>query len=721
MEPISLNKYAQIIIKKWKIIAYSAGAMFILSLVFGLLFYTTTYISSAEVLIKQTTPVTFVTELNTDNQGGQFGMGQDKNPVLNQIEILSSYDIATAVAKKLSGNSSFSKYPKEFLAKRIQRAIELDTPTGTDIISIDIKWDNPEDAQLIAKTLLDCYYDYNVNLNKKSVLQTKNYINKQLADSSKKLESTREEIKTYRKNNFTVDIELESDSLVQQIKRVEDLIVDVNANISNQEGRGRQSLSNLGINLKKAIDSVALGGDPTLLKLQQSLQDAQQKYATLKVKYPVSTPEMRSLHADIKMNEDQIAKQTIALIGKSATNANNSLISDSVRSNMVSDTVKSNIELHSLRTQKTELTKILSELNGQLKQVPEKQKMLTILLEKEKTLADVVETLNAKLVEAKIKESEIISNISIIENPTVSDTESFPTKMHLTFMFLFAGIILGIGTILGLYYVDDLCGGSSDVEEVIKAPVLGTIPWLTNNTYSNFLTDYNPHSVVAIIYQKIATSIKVRCYRKKINCIGIISAELEKRRSIVAATLANTFAKTQDKVLLIDTDFRDGSLTREFNIDFSAFPDITDLILELSKNEDNGINWNEIISKYIIKIPDQHNLYLIPNNNKVNNPYEILNNATLPKLIQILKTNFDFVLVDAPPMLAVADSIITSQHVDGLVVLCGVKTSRSSLRKIRKICDENYVEILGVIARDTLTELEVPENMYIKQFSGKEL
>ena len=140
-------------------------------------------------------------------------------------------------------------------------------------------------------------------------------------------------------------------------------------------------------------------------------------------------------------------------------------------------------------------------------------------------------------------------------------------------------------------------------------------------------------------------------------------------------------------------------------------------MLELTKASDVN-SYPEIISKYIIQIPGQNNLYLIPNNNKVDNPYEILNNEVFPNLIKYLKSCFDLVVVDTPPMLAVADSIIVSQYVDGLLVLCGIKTSRSNLRKIRKICDENYVEILGAVARDTLTELEVPENMYIKQLSG---
>ena len=54
------------------------------------------------------------------------------------------------------------------------------------------------------------------------------------------------------------------------------------------------------------------------------------------------------------------------------------------------------------------------------------------------------------------------------------------------------------------------------------------------------------------------------------------------------------------------------------------------------------------------------------------------------------------------------------------MLLCGIKTSRSNLRKIRKICDDNYIKLLGAIARDTIAEHDIPENQYIRQFSVDE-
>jgi len=716
MEYMSFNKYLKILIKRWKIILYFTIAFMVLAILYGLIFFSPTYKSEAKILLKQDNSNTYVTELNSDNEISP--LGQNKNPILTQIEVLNSNDMSVKIADKLSKESGFSDIPEKNLLILIKKSFKFDNPPGTDIIEITTEWDNPEDAQKISKNLLESYYSYNETLHKKSVASTKSYIEKQLKDTDKQLLSIREEIEKYRTKNSSINIDLEAQSIIGQTERVENLISDVNVSLSAANKKVKELSENLGVDLIKAVDSVAIGQSQSLVKLNQTLLDDQQKLASYRIKYPDSTPQIKTLLSEIKEIKAQIEKEMIALIGKNSVDAKNSIIADSVRAGMVDEYVRNSVDLKSFMSQRTTLQENLNKLNTNQKLIPEIQKNLQSMQEKEKNLALISETLNAKLVEANIKESSIVSNIDVVESPTLPIRESFPTFFHILAIFIFIGMLMGVSVVIGLYYIEDVCEGSKDLEEIIQAPILGIIPWLINNTYNNFLTDYNPHSVVAIIYQKIAASIKIKCYKKNINSIGIISAELEKRRSIVAASLANTFTKSEDKVILIDTDFRDGSLTREFNEDFSQYPDITDLILELSKTNDENTNYNEIISKYVVQIKGQKNLFLIPNNNKIDNPYEVLNNETFPKLMQILKSNFDFVIVDTPPILAVADSIIASQHVGGLIVLCGIKTSRSNLRRIRKICDENYVEILGAVARDTLTELEVPENMYIKQLSG---
>lgn len=719
MEHMSFDKFLKLIAKRWKIIPFFISAFVGVLVFYGIFFYNPTYVSDSKILLKPNTSNTFVSELNSDNEV-PHSLGQNKNPVLTQIEVLNSHDISLKVSKALLKEPKFKKSKVKDLVKDIQKNVHFNNPPGTDIIDITVKWDTPEDAQKISKLLLSSYYSYNESVYKKSALNTKTYIENQLKDTNNKLREIREKIQKYRKNNSSLNIDLEAENVIDRTARIEDLLTDINVNIASANRKVKELSRGLGSTMKRALDSVALGQSESLVKLNENLVESQQKLADLKVKYPQTTPQIKSLNSQIKQIESQIENETIALIGRKPDIIQKSIIADSVRSEMVDDFVKNNIELKSLLSQRAILRKDLRILRSNKNKFPNIQKALTIMQEKEKSLAAIAEILNAKLVEAKIHESALVSNIDIIEKPIFPTSKSFPTLLHLLGIFILAGTLMGIATILGLYYIEDTCDDPQELEKIIKAPILGIIPWLTNETYKNLLLEYNPHSVITIIYQKIITSLKIKCYKKKINAIGIISTELEKGRSIVSTNIATSFAKTNEKVILIDNDFRYGSLTKEFNIDFSKYPDITDLILELSKTKDPKAPIKDTIMKHIIQIPNQENMFLIPNNHKVINPYEILNNEIFHKIIQCLKSDFqfDFMIVDSPPLLAVADSIITSQYLDGLVLLCGLKTSRSDLNKIKKICDENYVELLGAVARDTLTELEAPESIYVKQLSS---
>lgn len=721
MEPMSLNRYTKLLINNWKIIAYFMGGMLLISVIYSVIFFKPLYKSNAKLLLKETTPTNFITNLGGETQ--ITSLGQNKNPILTQMEILSSLDLAQKVWDKIKKDSDFSELAQGGMAIfMLQNSVSLNNPPATDIIELSVKWDNPEKAQKITKAYVDAYFNYNVDFNKKSVKQVKGYIQKQLEESTLKLEKVREKIKNYRNKTFSVDLPNETASIVQQIAVMENQISDLKGQMEAEQGRTNELSSKLGSELGKSIQSIALGQNSNLSILQQKLGEAEQKFAELNVKYPKTNPQMKALLASINELKTQISEQTGALVGKTKVNKKNSLITDPVRTQMVGDLVKSQADLQSLTQQIGSLQGSLQELMKKQSQIPERQKTLANLLEEEKTLSLVVETLTTKLVEAQIKESEIISNVNIIESPTFPITQSFPTVLHLILIFIFIGGLLGVATVLGLYYIADTCQDRSEIEEILKTPVIGTIPWLVYNNYNKNDEELKPDSVIGIVYQKIATSLKVKCYKKGFNIIGMLSAEFEKRRPFISVNIAKTLASTDETVLLIDADFRDGAIAKELGIETSKASDITDCLLaivaRLGQGNTEGIE--EMINQFVIPVPKYKNLFLLPNNNKIDNPMEILDSEAFPILMKTFKSKFDFVFVDTPPILAVPDSIVTAQYLDGLLILCGLKTPRRNLRQIQKICVDNYVELLGAITRDSTTELEIPENKYIKHLSHEE-
>ena len=435
MEYMSLDKYFKLIAHKWKIILYFTIAFLVFAVLYGFFLYTPTYKSGAKILLKPDNSNTYVSQLNSENEVST--LGQNINPVMTQIEVIKSYDMALKVADKLSGDIIFQDVSKKQIANAVKGSINLSNPPGTDIIELAVSWNDPLIAQKITKTLLDCYYTYNENIYKKSVFNTKTYIEKQLKDTNQKLSKIREEIENYRKKNSSINIDLEAGSLIDQLARTENFLYDTNVNIASINKRVKGLSQNLGVDLKNAIESVAIGESESLSTLNQKLMDNQQRLASLKIKYPDTTPPIRVLVSEINEIKSQIENETITLIGKKPFNKNNSVISDSVRTEMVTDFVKNNIELKSLLAQKEIAQEYLKTLKISQNRIPEVQRTLQSMQENEKSLASVADVLNGKLVEAQIKESSIVSNINVVENPLLPTSESSPTLIQIGALIVF--------------------------------------------------------------------------------------------------------------------------------------------------------------------------------------------------------------------------------------------------------------------------------------------
>lgn len=720
MEQLSLNKYFNILIDGWKKIAVCTGVFLGIAIIFGIFLYSPSYESVSKLLIEDSRSTTFIVDLDSDRS--LQTMGSNKNPIMTQMQILTSLDMAERVYLKLKDEVPFNKYKPEQIILAFNESIKLDNPPATDIIEFSARWKSPDDAQKIVKNYIKAYYDYNTELNKKSIIQVKSYINEQLTLSQAELKEVRNKIKDYKKENESIDIGTETVSVVQQITNAENLISNIKAQINYHEGKTNElskKLNILPVAIDQIIDSVALGQNTNLISLQNTLNESQQQYASFKIRYPENTLKMRSLGENISEIKRQIETQMISTIGKTIEDNETSLISDSVRTEIISNLVNSQTELFSLKSQKKSLENTLSELKTKQEFIPKKQKILTEYLQKEDTLRSIVDALSTKLVEAKIRESEIVSNVSVIQNPTLPIGASFPTLFHIMAIFVIIGGLLGYAVVLGLYFLKDTAQGANELEDVIKAPILGVIPWLSNNSYNRIGADITPLSIAGIIYQKIITSIKIKCIKQKINVIGISSVDFRKNRSVISANIAKTLARCNYSVLVINADFRGGNIADEFNLDSNDLPDLTELLLNSKKllEIETGSDVQKEVAKYIVSIPECKKLFLMSNKSISDNPSELIMGYSFSLLIQTLKDKFDYIIVDTPPILAVSDSISIAQYLDGLAVICGVQTSRSMLRKVRKLCDDNYVNLIGAIARDTVSELEIPESQYVQELS----
>ena len=205
------------------------------------------------------------------------------------------------------------------------------------------------------------------------------------------------------------------------------------------------------------------------------------------------------------------------------------------------------------------------------------------------------------------------------------------------------------------------------------------------------ITHLDTQSPVSEVFRTLRTNIQFMNADKKLETLLITSTFPGEGKSWVSSNLAVTFAKTENKVLLIDADMRKG---RQHTI-FGSLP-TPGLSNCLSKLNDEKID-NIDFSKYI-QNTEVENLDLMTTGNIPPNPSELLTSQQMTALLEKLKENYDLVIIDGTPCELVTDAVILSRTVDSTLIVTAYKqTKKDSLEKVIKNIKEVGGNLAGIV------------------------
>ncbi|MCX5707982.1 MAG: polysaccharide biosynthesis tyrosine autokinase [Candidatus Omnitrophica bacterium] len=359
-------------------------------------------------------------------------------------------------------------------------------------------------------------------------------------------------------------------------------------------------------------------------------------------------------------------------------------------------------------------------------------------------------TLKEKLEEARISEAQKVSAVSIV-NPAVLPTSPISGDNSLKILMgAFLGLILGVALAFIFETLDTSIGTIEDVENVIKLPVLGVVPPIeyevnaqrgfveriqarfnpkektdAEERFVHLFSHYQPQSPTTEAYRNIHTNLKLSPARKT---ILITSSGPREGKSSVACNLALVMAQIGLKTVLVSADLRRPILAKVFGI--KREPGLNELImgtvgLDSALNNITDILLGEIGLEEIRKTPGIENIWILPTGHLPPNPVEILESKVLVEIIEKLKSRFDVVILDAPPVLPVTDSSLLAPKVDCVVLVYEIgRTSREGLMRAKVQLESAGAKIAGVVLNHTQTQTEgiSPYPYYHKyKYYGKEL
>ncbi len=202
----------------------------------------------------------------------------------------------------------------------------------------------------------------------------------------------------------------------------------------------------------------------------------------------------------------------------------------------------------------------------------------------------------------------------------------------------------------------------------------------------NELIVYNkPKSQISEAIRTLRTNLQFTFVGNNKNVVLITSSMPGEGKSFISANLATSFSMINCKTLLIDADLRKGRQHKVFNIDNEK--GLSSLLLDDIKK----------YNKYIVKT-DIPNLDVLPSGIVPPNPSELLGSEQNTKLLDLLKTKYDLIILDCPPVNAVTDALVLTKYVDEVVLVCAYKTTPFDLlEQSKKTLENSGAKIAGVI------------------------
>ena len=201
-----------------------------------------------------------------------------------------------------------------------------------------------------------------------------------------------------------------------------------------------------------------------------------------------------------------------------------------------------------------------------------------------------------------------------------------------------------------------------------------------------FIVDKLPKSITAESYRSLRTNIQYSSIDKQVKTLVVTSSNAGEGKSTVAGNLAYTFFQNGKRVLIIDCDLRKPSLHRKFNV--SNEEGLTDVLVGTSK-----------LNNVMKKIDD--NLYLLTTGTLPPNPAEIIGSNTMENFLDECKINFDYIILDTPPILPVTDSKLLAIKADATVLVVRSEISKSKhVSQAFKELGKVNANVIGTILND---------------------
>ncbi|WP_282088441.1 GumC family protein [Aquimarina algiphila] len=340
--------------------------------------------------------------------------------------------------------------------------------------------------------------------------------------------------------------------------------------------------------------------------------------------------------------------------------------------------LRKSLEQSLLNLKETLLLKIQSikssdaKVNAQISSLPEKERKLRDIQRQQQIKETLFLYLLEKREETAISLAATVSNVKVIEKAYISRSPIKPKKNIVFLTGFLAALIMPIVIVFFKDLLNTKINNVKELKKKLKLPLLGSIP--SSPEDKTLVTPKADRSILAEAFRLLETNLDflLTHSKEKGKTILITSSIKGEGKSFAASNLGVTLGRSGNKVALLEMDLRSAELKQR--MDVKGKKGITNYI------KDESVRVEDIMSN----MKGFKNLDVFTSGPKPPNPAELLKHKRIEELFSFLKKEYDYIIIDTPPITVVADTLLLSSYADLCVYVVRQKYSDKRLLDIPK-------------------------------------
>jgi len=623
-------------------------------------------------------------------------------PVDTEAEVIQSAPVIKKVIQQVNlvtKNGELIDY-EDFLEN-----LDVYNVPGTDVLGINYKSADKEEAQTIVNTLIEVYLDKNVAINRQQAQAAREFITQQLPKTEAELQVAEIQLKAFKEQNNIVNLDVETELAANKIGVIDEQIDSVEVNLEKVNSQIDEIKQKLNISSEEAIALNTINDSPAVQQVLTKLKNVEDSLAIERSRFRANSPIVIDLQEKKAELEKELQTRTQQSLNLEDLTSRKIFQTGDIQKQLAQDLVNYEVQSQSLSKELKSLQALKATSRQRNNSIPQIQQQYQTLLRKTEVSQSAYKSLLNSLQQTQIAENQNVGNAQVISQAVLTKYPVSTSRKLIVAGGIGVGSILYLITAFLLELRDPSFKTSKELRKFFDYKLLTSIPDLEQkglfgrNQPLAILPEHQtteaPYSWVSQAYNMLYTNLQFIATDKDIQVITITSSIPKEGKSTVSANLASSISQLGQKVLLIDGDFHKPKQHLVWGLNNSLG------IIEVLQGKVD-------LSQAVKSLPNNTFLDVLPAGLNKTEYLSLLKSEKMNQLISLCREKYDLIIIDTPPVSLFPETLTISKNTDGIVLVGRLGVTDPKIAKnAQELFELSEQRILGLVINSVDNEAEI--------------